>query len=621
MPPALAAPSTPPAVSPATTPSDAETRLDAVVVRVLQAEDVPAFSKAMQDLMAAIGRDDNSAQRLANVVLRDYALTVKVLRAANTAHYNRGGRPVQSATHALMLLGARTVRDLASALLLFEHYRRRSPGLKELMLLSLLTASTARAAAERCGAGVDVDAAHLAGMFRNLGEVLAAAHLGDEYATAICGLPVAGVSPDASRRDVARSLQALAAARTAAARAAIGCSYEELGAVIARHWGMPDGVRLGMRAEGGVGEDLCSVCTAFAHDFTTAVHRGDAVLAPQEMTRLLSAYGDRLRLTRESLKELAERAVDETREVFAAAGVRLDDLRLTRQVAAALLSAQDPQSDPAGAATIGRATAAASAAPAAAAPTLLAASKEEAVTGPSIAELRAQLAGELAAAAADPGGYDVARTLLLALEVVLRGGPFDRACFHAADASRREFRPRTGLGDGIDKLLASPGIPFDAEHGPSGPALRRGSEVHLAHGVRLTLADSQLLRRWDAVSVALFPIRIGGAVIGCVHADRHTAFAPPEASTTRYVRDVIRTLEQALEVRRSPSLPAGTVPPPTPPSAASPMAMSVKMDAVLRLLRGEPIEVVAAAVGASADAVATWRAEFLAGAAARLAGA
>ncbi len=263
--------------------------------------------------------------------------------------------------------------------------------------------------------------------------------------------------------------------------------------------------------------------------------------------------------------------------------------------------------------------------PTAASATVAAASRSAtstANTGPSIDAVRGQLASELAAAAADVPGYDVARVLLLALEVVLRGGPFDRACFHAADASAREFRPRTGLGDGTDKLLASAGIPFEAEHGPTGPTLRRGAEVHLAHGVRLSRADLQLLRRWDAVSVALFPIRIGGAVIGCMHADRHTAFAAPEASTTQFVRDVVRTLERALELRRGAAMPAiPPTPAPPEPSAASTLAMSVKMDAVLRVLRGEAIDVVAAGVGTSADAVATWRAEFLAGAAARLTGA
>ncbi|HEY0778701.1 MAG TPA: HDOD domain-containing protein [Gemmatirosa sp.] len=622
-------------------------RRDARVAHLLQADDVPAFSKAMQELMAAVGRDDSSAQRLANVVLRDYALTAKVIRAANAAHYNRTGRSVQSVTHALMLLGARTVRDLASALLLFEHYRRRSPGLKELMLLSLLTASAARATAERCGAGVDADAAYLAGMFRNLGEVLVAAHLPDEYAVALAAVSVAP-----GGRETPRSAPALAVARAFAAREALGCSYEEIGATVARHWGMPDGVRIGMHADGGPGEDLGATCTAFAHDLTTAVHRGEPVHGPPEMTRLLAHYGNRLHLTREALRQIAERAVDETREIFAAAGVRLDDLRLARQLAAAMLAARE--GDAAHGSVVAPTTVTAPVAvPVAPAPAGAVASCDvplcdvplcdvpscdvppcnvtqhqlpdatpAVATGPTVVELRARLAAELRAAAADPA-YDLARVLTLALEAVLRGGPFDRACFHTADPVAHEFRPRTGLGDRLDQLLAGPGVPFDGEQGRAGPALRRGEEVHLAHGVRLTLAESQLLRRWQVGSAALHPVRVGGAVIGCVHADRQTAGTLPDATATQYVRAVVRALEGALAQRRAGTVGGrerdeGDARPVV--RATDGREREVKMDAVLRVLRGERVDVVAGSVGVAAEVVEGWKEEFLEGGAERLSG-
>src|SRR5687767_9657895 len=178
----------------------------------------------MGELMATLGEGEASAQRLANLVLRDYALTVKVIRTANTVHYNRTGRPVQSATQAMMLLGASTVRDLAGELLLFEHYRKRSPGLKELMLLSLLTAGHAREAAARLALG-DPEAAQLGGMFRNLGEVLVAAHLPQEYAQIL-------------RLTAQQKGQSARRARDAAAVQMLGCSFEDIGVAIAGDWGM-----------------------------------------------------------------------------------------------------------------------------------------------------------------------------------------------------------------------------------------------------------------------------------------------------------------------------------------------------------------------------------------------
>ena len=96
-------------------PCPATARPEDHVRRILVADDFPAFSRQMGELMASLQEGEASAQRLAHLVLRDYALTVKVIRTANTVHYNRTGRPVQGATHAILLLGARTVRELELA--------------------------------------------------------------------------------------------------------------------------------------------------------------------------------------------------------------------------------------------------------------------------------------------------------------------------------------------------------------------------------------------------------------------------------------------------------------------------------------------------------------------------
>jgi HD-like signal output (HDOD) protein len=77
------------------TPAEGEARVDATVRRILQADDVPAFSRVMRDVMASVGREEASAQHEVGEVLRDFTLTVKVIRAANSAHYNRTGRPVR----------------------------------------------------------------------------------------------------------------------------------------------------------------------------------------------------------------------------------------------------------------------------------------------------------------------------------------------------------------------------------------------------------------------------------------------------------------------------------------------------------------------------------------------
>jgi HD-like signal output (HDOD) protein len=189
--------------------------------RILDGSDFPALSRQIIDTISVLDDDASSLQRLANVALREYSLTLSVVRTANSTHYRRSGRPIQSATHAMMMLGANTVRHLASSLLLFENYHKRSAGLKELMLLSLLTANHAREVATRLGTS-DPEEAHLCGMFRNLGEVLVACHVPEDYAR------IHAITSDTKQTDAQ------------AAFAVLGFRYEDLGEELSRHWGMPE---------------------------------------------------------------------------------------------------------------------------------------------------------------------------------------------------------------------------------------------------------------------------------------------------------------------------------------------------------------------------------------------
>ena len=638
-------PSVPSAQRPASEASrPASARPEDYVRRILVADDFPALSRKMGELMASLQEGEASAQRLANLVLRDYALTVKVIRTANTVHYNRTGRPVQSATHAMMLLGAQTVRDLASALLLFEQYRGRSPGLKELMLLSLLTAGHAREVAARLGMA-DPESAQLCGMFRNLGEVLTAAHLPAENAAILRLSAERAVGRDARR------------ARESAASSVLGCSLEDIGVAIAGDWGMPTSVCRGMRASGERGEEPLELVTAFAHDLTAAIYREDPSRARQEISAVMDRYGTRLRLTRDVLASIADAAVAGTRETFAAAGIALDGLRLTRQLAAALSDRSRPtppgagpvadvpeavaapltpdaptpvassSATPAVSADVPAAIATSPAAPGGDASTAAATDGAQAaasapvaepsrepgppVDGPQLAALRDRLAHELEEAAQAAGTYDMQRVLLLALEAALRGGPFDRAAFCPIDVASGSFRARFGLGDEADALCTRFALPFTGTGATHGPALLRGQEVHLAQGTRLPMADAQYLRAWGATTAALFPVTLEGTTIGAVYLDRRATGAVIDATTLVYVRRVVAAAASALARRRGHA---------AAPTRAEPTAAE-KSELVLRVLRGESVDAVAASAGVGRERLDAWRREFLDGAMTRLGGA
>jgi len=298
---------------------------------ILQAGDFPALSKLFTEAMS-IKADGDSSQQLANLVLRDYSLTVKVIRTANTLHYNRTGKPIRSATHAMLLLGVRTVRDLATSLILFEHYQRKSPGLKELMLLSMLSATHAREMAARLGLP-EPEEAHLCGMFRNLGEVLVAAHFPEDYARIL--QKFREMQARASAKPNAES-NAEASVMESATASVLGFTYEDLGTAVARHWGMPESVTDTMRAKGpSKSRTLIGVVT-FSHELTNAIYRDEATRGAFKVADALRRHGVALGINHEEVGDVLERAVSETKDVFSNARVSFDDLRLRKQTAEAL---------------------------------------------------------------------------------------------------------------------------------------------------------------------------------------------------------------------------------------------------------------------------------------------
>lgn len=590
--------STPPAPTAPTTGREAEPDAEASPVRqrlarILAGRNFPALSRQIADTITALEDDASSMQRLTNVVLREYSLTLSVVRTANSAHYRRADRQIQSVTRAMVLLGARTVRQLASSLLLFEHYRKHSAGLKELMLLSLLTANHAREVAVQLG-HTDPEEVHLCGMCRNLGEVLIACHFPVDYAR-ILTLVRERHHHEAS-----------------AALAVLGFRYEDLGVEMCRHWGMPDSVLQGMRARATrLTTQTCAV-TAFAHELTTVIYRRDAGAgdARKDLDLVITRYAPRFRLSRSQVGEVIARALDETHELFVTAGVRVDELRM-QQLSTAACSAL-------GVATL---------------------EHPEWETEPSGADalatdaLRERLRMELESKVDPASGCDLGQVLLLALEGALRGAPFDRvvACVLSPDRSR--LRARSGLGVGVESLLAQFDFPMTPQGGPVPAALLHARPVYLPVARPMHAMEQRFASKLGIAQFGVFPIIVDDQVVGCLYGDRSALEPLPDGAAMAHVEALTQLVVQAISARRNVGAVTSALPPVTTTRGTSGVAAQLtarqvatmepetKGALVLRLIKGETLVAVAGSSGVPAEQLDLWRSEFLAGAMARLGGA
>lgn len=608
------------------------------------------MSQQIIDTIAALDDDANSLQRLANVVLREYSLTLSVVRTANSAHYRRTTRPIQSATHAMMMLGARTVRHLASSLLLFENYSRHSEKLRELMLLSLLTANHARETATRLGTG-EGEEAHLCGMFRNLGEVLVACHFPDDYAAIQTAI--------AERRVTAAG----------AANSVLGFRYEALGMALAKHWGMPASVITSMSARAQAPLSDLGGIVAFSHDLTIAVYRTvqdanasvatargatghdatardaatrdaatpDAATrdAKQALDEVIALHAPRLRVSRAMVLEIVEAALNETRELFTNASSQQSNA--LRQLArAARTTLGEPVID------TGEWDAIALEAPAPDASQLL---RER---------LRQELVNKV-----DPASEaSLGTVFLLALEAALRGGAFDRVIACVLSADRAQLTARYALGNGAEALMARFDFPMTPRGGPVAAALLQRQAVYVPVDRVATAHEAAWMRGIGAAQFGVFPIIVSLKLVGCLYvdhvvaprsntpraaadfvttdcttADQSAIVRMPDREMLKYVASMCELIARAIAARRSdganrpmaePRTSFEQIPSLWSTSLETSLVSGAALDAqskgalVLRLLQGEDLNALAEASGVSADELERWRAEFLAGALSRM---
>lgn len=91
------------------------------LAREIAERTLPAFGTALQDLFAATEDANSSGQRIAELILRDPALTSRVLRAANAAHLGLAGQArVVTVSRAVVVLGTRALRSICVSALAVE---------------------------------------------------------------------------------------------------------------------------------------------------------------------------------------------------------------------------------------------------------------------------------------------------------------------------------------------------------------------------------------------------------------------------------------------------------------------------------------------------------------------
>lgn len=191
--------------------------------RMQRKKDFPTISRTLTDINRLTSEgSDASADKLANVILRDFALTSKLLKLVNSAFYSGVSGEVSNISHAVVLLGFDKICMIANSLTFFSHLQGGAE-LKDSMTKSFLGGLIARHLAQKeklPGA----EEAFICGLFQNLGENLVIYYFPEDYA------------------DIKALMADRSLSKSQAARGVLGVSDAELGAAVARTWQLPESI-------------------------------------------------------------------------------------------------------------------------------------------------------------------------------------------------------------------------------------------------------------------------------------------------------------------------------------------------------------------------------------------
>ena len=220
-------------------PSDAESAtskkspagtLDFLLRRMRHKSDFPALSATIGAINRASASEDESANTLTKHILKDFALTSKLLKMVNSAYFGAFGGTISTVSKAVVIMGFDRIRNAAITLMLFEHLQNKAQAarLKEDLVASYFSGVLARQLVAKTGIR-NLEEAFICATFHNLGRLLTSFYFPEED------------------RQIQRLIRQKGVDEMQASIQVLGVSFEELGIGVAKVWNFPPRLIQSMR--------------------------------------------------------------------------------------------------------------------------------------------------------------------------------------------------------------------------------------------------------------------------------------------------------------------------------------------------------------------------------------
>ena len=145
---------------------------------------LPSLPALHQQLTEEFKKEDPSLERVGEIISRDIGMTTKILQLVNSAFFGLP-QPINNTTEAVMYLGTSTVRSLVLSLQVFSQFDQHTCKAFSLDALAhhcwMTGVSARRVAHEERKATKMLDQCFLAGLLHDVGQLILAVGLPDEY--------------------------------------------------------------------------------------------------------------------------------------------------------------------------------------------------------------------------------------------------------------------------------------------------------------------------------------------------------------------------------------------------------------------------------------------------------
>ncbi|WP_150430239.1 serine/threonine protein kinase [Dechloromonas sp. CZR5] len=300
-----------------------QSTIDFLLRRMRHKSDFPALSESVTAINRIANSETESIDKLSNTILKDFALTNKLLRLVNSAYFRpAGGGSVSTVSRAVVVLGFEAVRNIAITVLLFEHLQNKGNAnqLKE----DFLRANLAGVLSKDIGAAAqmrDLEQSFICSLFHSLGRLLSQYYFPEES--------------DEIRRIIAQKT----CSEELAARQVLGISFEELGVAIARQWGFPPLIVSTIRSlpAGPVRtpvqqEDRLRVLAGFSNELCDVIAQATPEARDRELKRTMARYAEAVALDQTDILRTVQRAVEEVADFARVVHLNLQQTTFGKQM-------------------------------------------------------------------------------------------------------------------------------------------------------------------------------------------------------------------------------------------------------------------------------------------------